>query len=136
MCPPHCQDSVELRNHQSPWENCLRAQRNQVRKRFAEKLLALQKEKSRSWMRILTLQRHSKKYMQEVNCLLRRIMKVKVLVTQLCPIISNPMDSNLCPWNSPGKNTGTGCHSLHSGDLPDPEIKTHIPFIAGRFFIM
>ena len=24
----------------------------------------------------------------------------------------------LCPWNSPGKNTGVGCHSL-----PDPGFK-------------
>ena len=26
----------------------------------------------------------------------------------------------LCPWNSPRKNTGVGCHSLLQGDLPDP----------------
>ena len=27
----------------------------------------------------------------------------------------------LCPWNSPGKNTGVGSHSIE--DLPDPEIE-------------
>ena len=32
---------------------------------------------------------------------------MKVLVAQLCLIVCNP-----CPWNSPGKNTGVGCHSL------------------------
>ena len=26
----------------------------------------------------------------------------------------------LCPWNSPGKNTGAGSHSLLQGILPDP----------------
>ena len=25
----------------------------------------------------------------------------------------------LCPWNSPGKNTGVGCHSLLQGSFPN-----------------
>ena len=30
-----------------------------------------------------------------------------------------PMDYRLlCPWNSPGKNTGVGCHSLLQGIFP------------------
>ena len=29
----------------------------------------------------------------------------------------------LCPWNSPSKNTGLGCHALLRGDLPNPGIK-------------
>ena len=28
----------------------------------------------------------------------------------------------LCPWDSPGKNTGVGCHAL-LGDLPNPGIE-------------
>ncbi|XDA87367.1 hypothetical protein R6Z07F_017063 [Ovis aries] len=32
----------------------------------------------------------------------------------------------LCPWDSPGKNTGVGCHSLLQ-DLPDPGIETASP---------
>ena len=40
----------------------------------------------------------------------------------------------LCPWNSPGKNTGVGCHSLLQGDLPDPGIGPRSPELAGRFF--
>ena len=31
---------------------------------------------------------------------------------QLCPILCDPM---VCPWNSLGKNTGVGCHSLLQG---------------------
>ena len=27
----------------------------------------------------------------------------------------------LCPWNSPGKNTGVGFHFLLQGIFPDPE---------------
>ena len=34
---------------------------------------------------------------------------VCVLVTQSCPTLCDPM---VCPWNSLGKNTGVGCHSL------------------------
>ena len=26
----------------------------------------------------------------------------------------------LCPWASPGKNTGAGCHALPPGDLSNP----------------
>ena len=29
----------------------------------------------------------------------------------------------LYPWDSPGKNTGVGCHALPPGDLPNPGIK-------------
>ena len=41
-------------------------------------------------------------------------MKI-VLVTQPCLILCNPMDYDtrlLCPWDSPGKNIGVGCHFL------------------------
>ena len=41
--------------------------------------------------------------------------KVKMLVTQSCPTVFDPKDYNLCPWDSSGKNTGVGCHSLLQG---------------------
>ena len=45
--------------------------------------------------------------------------KVKVLVTQSCPTLCDPMVCSpprlLCPWNSPGKNTAVGCHFLLQG---------------------
>ena len=34
---------------------------------------------------------------------------------QSCPTLCNPIDNSppgSCPWNSPGKNTGVGCHFL------------------------
>ena len=46
-------------------------------------------------------------------------MKVKVLVAQLCPTICNPV---VCPWDSPGKNTGVDCHSLCQGIFPTQEL--------------
>ena len=42
----------------------------------------------------------------------------KVKVTQLCPTLCDPEDSAtrlLCPWNSPGQNTGVGSHFLLQG---------------------
>ena len=32
---------------------------------------------------------------------------------QSCPTLCNPVDGSLlCPWDSPGKNAGVGCHFL------------------------
>ena len=39
----------------------------------------------------------------------------------------------LRPWDSPGKNTGGGCHFLLQGDLPDPGREPKSPALAGRF---
>ena len=41
-------------------------------------------------------------------------VKVKALVTQSCPTLCDLMEPArlLCPWDSPGKNTGVGGHSL------------------------
>ena len=42
-----------------------------------------------------------------------------MLVAQLCPTLCKLMVCSptglLCPWDSPGKNTGVGCHSLLQG---------------------
>ena len=36
-----------------------------------------------------------------------------IYLTQLCPTLYDPMDCRLlCPWDSPGKNIGVGCHAL------------------------
>ena len=41
----------------------------------------------------------------------------EVLAAQTCPALCNTMDFTrlLCPWNSPDKNTGVGCHLLPQG---------------------
>ena len=43
----------------------------------------------------------------------------KVKVAQSCQTVCDPMDC-VCqaPWNSPGKNTGVGSHSLLQGIFP------------------
>ena len=40
----------------------------------------------------------------------------------------------LCLWDSPGKNTGVGCHSLLQGIFSQPRDWTWVSHIAGRFF--
>ena len=49
-----------------------------------------------------------------------------VLVAQACPTLCNPMDRLLCPRNSPGKNTGVGCHFLLQGIFPTQGSKLHL----------
>ena len=42
----------------------------------------------------------------------------------------------LCPWDSPGKNTGVGCHFLLQGSFPTQGSNLHLmsPALAGGFF--
>ena len=42
-------------------------------------------------------------------------------VAQSCPTLCDPMEPArlLCPWDSPGKNTGMGCHFLLQGIFPN-----------------
>ena len=49
------------------------------------------------------------------------VLKVDVLVAQLCLTLCETMDCSparlLSPWDSPGKNTGVGCHFLPWGNF-------------------
>ena len=64
-------------------------------------------------------------------------VKVKMLVTQLCLTLCDPMDCNLpgssVPQDSPGKNTGVGCHSFLQGSSQLRD-QTHISCI-GRWIL-
>ena len=40
----------------------------------------------------------------------------------------------LCPWDSPGKNTGVGCHFLLQGIVPSQGSNLASPALAGRLF--
>ena len=58
-------------------------------------------------------------------------LNVKVLVAQSCLAVckSHGLQSArfLCPWDSPGKKTGMGCHFLLQGYLADPGIEPGSP---------
>ena len=40
----------------------------------------------------------------------------------------------LCPWDSPGKNTGVGCHALLQGIFPPQELNPCFLFWQAGFF--
>ena len=70
---------------------------------------------------------------EESDHLLLPVLKVKVLVAQSCPTLCDPMDCGLSPWNSPGKSTRVGIHSLLQGIFLTRD-QTQVSCIAGRFF--
>ena len=60
----------------------------------------------------------TEKFYRLVPSISTDVKKVQVLVTQLSPTLCDPIVARLlCPWNSPGKNTGVGCHVLLQGIL-------------------
>ena len=61
---------------------------------------------------------------------------VCVLVAQLYPTLCDPINCSLpgfCPWNSPDKNTGVGCHSILQGNLPNPGIEPGCPTLQAYY---
>ena len=54
---------------------------------------------------------------------------VCVSAAQLCLTLCNPVDCSppgLCPWNSPSRNTGVGCHALLQGIFPTQGSHLHL----------
>ena len=49
---------------------------------------------------------------------------------QMCPILCDPMEYSLsrflCPWDSPGKKPGVGCHALLQGIFPTQGSSLHL----------
>ena len=56
-----------------------------------------------------------------------RCSRLNCSVTQSCLILCNPTDCSLpCPWDSPGKNTGVGCHFLLHGVFHTQGSNSHL----------
>ena len=56
-----------------------------------------------------------------------------VVVVCACSIVSDSLRPHglqptglLCPWDSPGKNTGVGCHALLQGIFPTQGLNLHL----------
>ena len=49
------------------------------------------------------------------------------------PMDCSPMDRLLCPWDSPGKNTGVGCHFLLQGIFLTQGLNPHL--LIGRWIL-
>ena len=47
----------------------------------------------------------------------------------MCVCVTHALQypSLLCPWDSPGKDSGVGCHGLFQGNLPDLGIEPASP---------
>ena len=60
-----------------------------------------------------------------------RLWKKCQSVALSCPALCNPMGCSpprlLCPWDSPGQNTGVGCHLLLQGIFPTPGSNPGLP---------
>ena len=69
---------------------------------------------------------------------LRSLMTpVCVWIIQWCLTVTSYTARLLCPWNSPGKNTGVGCHSLLQGIFPGQGLNLQLimsPALASWFF--
>ena len=66
-------------------------------------------------------------------CLLHHVY---VLVSQRVQLFATPWTASYqapCPWDSPGQNTGVGCHFFSRGSS-QPSDQTQVSRIAGRFF--
>ena len=59
------------------------------------------------------------------------VCNVLCLVTQSCPTLCNPMDysppGSSVHGDSPGKNTGVGCHALQQGIFPTQGPNSDLP---------
>ena len=82
--------------------------------------------------------RFKKKYPASLLCIIS--MKVKKSESVSCSVKSNALRPHgleparlLCPWNSPGKSTGVGCHSLLQGVFLTQASNLGLSCIAGRF---
>ena len=51
-------------------------------------------------------------------CVLGCFSHVLLFATLGVPRVPLPPARLLCPWDSPGKNTGVGCHALFQGIFP------------------
>ena len=62
-----------------------------------------------------------------------------VLVAQLCLTLCDSHGLKparcLCPWNSPGKNTGVGCYSLLQEIFPTQGLNLGLPFCRQIFTV-
>ena len=67
-------------------------------------------------------------HIENYACVLSR----SVVFSSLWPRVLYPIRL-LCPWDSPGKNTGVGCRFLFQGIFPT-QGSTHSPTLACEFF--
>ena len=80
---------------------------------------------------------HNDKTIYVCECVQDKHNKLNIHTMRACLVTQSVSDSLqlhglqparlLCPWDSPGKNTGVCSHSLLQRDLPDPGIEARSP---------
>ena len=75
------------------------------------------RRKQRKWLFSIdtSLQTSSFLMISMHACMLSLLSRVQLFATRL-----------LCPWDSPGKNTGVGCHALLQGIFPTQGLNPHL----------
>ena len=72
-----------------------------------------------------------------MSLLLSMLSRLAITFLQSCPTLQlhglQPA-SLLCPWASPGKNTGVGCHALHQGIFQTQVSNLHLRGSCIGFF--
>ena len=79
------------------------------------------------------------KYIVNVNLLkCYSLRHVLLLVTPWSVACQAPfsMGSLLCPWDSPGKNTGVGCHFLFRGIFPTQRLNPGLLYCRQTLYLL
>ena len=75
-----------------------------------------------------------------IICKMFLLLPVLCLATRSCPTLCDPMDYSLpgssVLGDSPGKNTGVGCHALLQGIFPTQGSNPGLPYCGRIFFII
>ena len=69
---------------------------------------------------------HMFKYVEVVKCIEKTYLS-HLVVSDFLQLHGLKPTRVLCPWNSPGKNTGVGSHSLLQRIFPDPGTEARSP---------
>ena len=72
----------------------------------------------------------SGRFPNQLYIFLRCLTEVAAKSLQLCPTLGNPIDNSppgSCPWDSPGNNTGVGCHFLLQCTKSENELAQSCP---------
>ena len=71
---------------------------------------------------LFALKMFLKFYTGVCTCMLSHFNRVRLFQ----PLWTTACRAPLCPWDSPGKNTGVGCHFLHQGIFPTQRSNLHL----------
>ena len=81
-----------------------------------------------AWWAAVSGVAQSQKQLKRLSKTVKSVVLGTVVCCVSCLVMSNPMDCDLCPWNSPGKNTGVNYYSLLQGIFPTQGWNPSLPY--------